>query len=92
MKKLSKRQQTILWLGIIVFLLINAFPPWIALLHPPDYPDSVSIGYAFIFAPPKSPFGYESYVAINFGRLFIQWGVILLATIAGIFLRKKSSL
>ena len=90
MKKLNKYQKLILLTGFVLFLLINLFPPWIAWLNPSEHSKSVSIGYGLLISPPQSPMGYESYVVIDYTRLFIQWGVVLIMTTAAlIFTRKK---
>lgn len=80
MKKLNKYQKMILLTAIILFLLCTLYPPWKALTNAPDYDVSQAIGYGPLFSPPNSPLGYDSYVVINYSRLFLQWA--LLAIIA----------
>lgn len=89
MKKLNKYQKLILLAGFILFLLINLFPPWVALTNPSQDSTLVSIGYGLLMSPPQSPMGYESYVVINYTRLFIQWGVVLIMTTAALILTRK---
>lgn len=89
MKKLSKYQKLILLTGFILFLFINLFPPWIAWPNPSADAKSVSIGYGLLISPPQSPMGYESYVVINFGRLFLQWAGLAVLVGVSMFLSRK---
>jgi len=90
MKRLSKNQKRALWVGFVIFMIINIFPPWAAVTNPPDYLIKESIGYSLIISPPQSPLGYESYVVINYTRLFIQWGIVVFLTIVALILFRKS--
>ncbi len=90
MKRLNKKQNLVLLIGIIIFVISNIFPPWIAVTDPPDYLIQEAIGYSFIFSPPQSPLGYESYVVINYSRLFIEWGILVfLMVVTMAIVRKK---
>ncbi|TSA30483.1 MAG: hypothetical protein D4R67_00310 [Bacteroidetes bacterium] len=58
--------------------------------NPPEYTVTQSIGYAPFFNPPNSPLGFESYVIINYGRLFLEWaGLVVLTGAAILFTGKK---
>jgi len=85
MKKWNPIQRKILTIAVIIFVLINLFPPWMAYLEPPEYTVSKAVGYSLIISPPQSPHGYESYVVINYGRLFLEWAI--LATLLLVLLR-----
>jgi hypothetical protein len=89
----EKIQKKIRYLGALLFLLMNLFPPWSAAINPPKYPEKVSMGYHFITSPPLSPFGYQSYIVIDFKRLIIQWVlffiIVLFAHIAVVPIMKK---
>lgn len=90
MRKLNKLQKAILWTGVIVLIAMTLYPPWRALANPPDYNVSEPIGYSIFLRPPHSPLGYQSYVVINYSRLFLQWAG--LAAVAGVMMllaRKK---
>ncbi len=90
MKRLTKKQNIVLLIGIIIFVIINIFPPWIAVTSPPEYLIQETIGYSFIFSPPQSPLGYESFVVINYSRLFIEWGILVfLMVVTMVVVRKK---
>jgi len=84
MRGLNKIQKIILWVGILLFIAITLYPPWIAVAYPPDYSVSQSIGYGIFMRPPHSPLGYESYVVINYMRLLLQWTG--LSVLTGIFM------
>jgi len=91
MKKSNKYQKTILFIGFVLFILINLFPPWKAITNPPDYNESARIGYSFLLTPPHSPYGYESYVVINYLRLFMQWGILIVLTLIIFFVTGRKS-
>lgn len=80
MLKLNKIQKRILWIGILLLIAITLYPPWTAVANPPDYLVTESVGYALFFKPPPSHLGYESYVVINYGRLFLEWAGLSVLT------------
>jgi len=61
---------------------MNLFPPWSAAINPPWYKEKVSLGYHFLASPPLSPFGYQSYIVINYSRLIVQWVLFFLLMVA----------
>lgn len=77
---LNKLQKIILWIGILLLVAMTLFPPWRAVSNPPGYDVTQSIGYGIFMRPPRSPLGYESYVVINYGRLFLQWAGLAVIT------------
>jgi len=84
MRGMNKIQKVILWIAVLLLIAMTLYPPWTAVSNPPDYSVTQSIGYGIFLRPPHTPLGYESYVVINYGRLFLQWAG--LSVVAGIFL------
>lgn len=80
MINLNKAQKVILWIGILLLIAMTLYPPWTAVTNPPDYSVKQSIGYGIFMRPPRSPLGYESYVVINYGRVFLQWAGLAVVT------------
>ena len=78
--QLRKTRNLIILFCLFLFLLMGLFPPWNAVVQPLNNPYKVHIGYRFLATPPHSPYGFESYVIINYTRILIQWGVLLLVT------------
>lgn len=78
--RLRKLRNLLVVFGILLFTLMGIFPPWKALSDPDGEKTLVSLGYHFIGSPPLSPFGYKSYVIIDYARIAIQWGLAFLAT------------
>ncbi|NQV03534.1 MAG: hypothetical protein HQ542_12870 [Bacteroidia bacterium] len=89
MKKLNKIQKRILWIGILILVAITAYPPWTAVTNPPEYDVTIAIGYGLFLHPPNSPLGYESYVVINYWRLFLQWAGLAILVWFAIWLARK---
>jgi hypothetical protein len=75
---MNKKQEKCVWIGIIIFVLMGIFPPWIlhyqrlirdqviALFH--------SGGYDFLFVPPNNA------VCIDLTRLITQWLMLSVLT------------
>lgn len=80
MIKLNKVQKIILWIGILFLVAMTLYPPWRAVSNPPEYDVTQFIGYGVFMRPPHSPLGYESYVVIYYGRLFLQWAGLAVIT------------
>jgi len=89
MRKLNKVQKRILVAGILFFAAMAVYPPWRAITSGTSIINTQTIGYGLLSQPPESPFGFESYVVINYGRLFIQWAVVTLLTWFGIWIARK---
>ena len=66
---------------VLLFIMMSLSPPWSALADPENSREMKSIGYHFIGSPPQSPFGYKSYVIINYSRIIIQWLILFFAAI-----------
>lgn len=71
-------QKKIRYIGALLFLGMNLFPPWSAAINPPQYPEKVFLGYHFLTRPPQSPFGYQSYVVIDVKLLILQWVIFFI--------------
>jgi hypothetical protein len=78
--RLRKLRNLLVAFGILLITLMGIFPPWRALSDPDGERTMVSMGYHFIGSPPLSPFGYKSYVIIDYTWIAIQWGLVFLAT------------
>jgi hypothetical protein len=76
---MNAKQKTTLWVGIIAFLLIGLFPPWLYQLSYWEAPRKQHAGYAPLLAPPPAPRGAWS-VKIDTERLYIQWAIVVVAT------------
>jgi len=80
---MNKKQTVCLCLGIIVFVLMGLFPPWMMISPIGDYVKNV---YSFILNPVKA--GYYSDVRdellwesrIDASRLFVQWATVAVIT------------
>ena len=76
------RAQTIaVWVGIVLVVLMGVFPPWNRVSEAPAYHLERSAGYAPVFLPPLSLLRY-SHIRLNVRRLLVQWGAVVIATIA----------
>jgi hypothetical protein len=82
----AKIQKRIHFWGIVLFVLMNLFPPWSAAINPPKYPEKIFLGYHFFMAPPQSPFGYQSYIVVDLTILVIQWAIFFALILAAHFL------
>lgn len=76
---MSKKQKIILWVGIAVIVLMGLFPPRISAYG--------FRGYGFLLSN-TSDYGSEK---IDFIRLAIQWVIIAIPTIGGIYTTKGTN-
>lgn len=83
-KKHKTIQRLVVAVGIMIFIFMGIFPPWNAVVSPPLNNETVFVGYSFIGTPPHSPFGFDSLIIINYMRLLMQWGLLILI-ILGIY-------
>ena len=80
---MTDKQRLVLRLGVLVALLLGLFPPYSRVkVWGNEKIDQPSV-YGFLFAPPETESfiaepatGYYEY-SLDAGRLFAQWGVIL---------------
>ena len=79
----------VMWLGILVFVLMGLFPPWLytynATIRSPVYGSFLTgsqkiAGYYFLFAPPD-PAGESGHgISLDITRLFVQWVIVIALT------------
>ena len=80
------KQKICLWVGIVAFVLMGIFPPWVA--APPGGGNYVAGGYAFILFP-RNQFGESHWLArIDLGQLAAQWAMVAVVT-AGLIVTFK---
>lgn len=100
---LNKNQKIVCWvaLGIIVFM--GLFPPWISAYHVtnpkthwPGFIEEDAAGYHFIFVPPTKignvdeAGNWTTYsFHLDYGRLFLQWILIVAVSGALLFLFRE---
>jgi len=91
---MSEKQRKLLLVGIAVAGFMGVFPPWTDRFFL-DSGSSGSLqaqgpcGYSFILDPPQAKMFHT--VAIDVGRLVVQWAVVAIAVGGGlVFLREPS--
>jgi hypothetical protein len=73
---MNRRQMILMWLGILALVGVCLYPPWVGRTR-----DGVLIeyvGHSWITRAPDSRYAVKS---IDFGRLGIQWGMVVVITI-----------
>jgi hypothetical protein len=70
---LNRIQRRILWAAVVLFVAVGLFPPW--------HRGPRNEGYAPIFSPPST-------ATIDFGRLLVQWVMLIVVAAATVFLTK----
>ena len=76
---LSPVQKKFIWAGVVCLSLLALFPPWCSA--------GLNIscgGYAPIFYPPNAIYGFTPH--IDYLRLLIPMGLVVLVTFTGVFL------
>jgi hypothetical protein len=82
---MNKKQKSLLWLGIIVFVLFVLCPPWIEVVR---YPSSaameIPIGSYPIWDPPQLKNSESNWVGakVDAGRLSLEWLAVIVLTVA----------
>jgi len=96
---LGSPQKKIVILAGLLFALIGIFPPWIGTL--PKLNMEWSYGYAPLIDPPSRVAVYKEFdvrasaglelvqVHIDYGRLMVQWAVVIAVAGVGLFVVKK---
>lgn len=90
---LNDKQQKIVVVGVVLFVLMGLIPPWTYTLHTQAIQREKPAGYALIISPPEperenaAAFG----VRIDISRLIIQWLVMAAATGLGVFISKAKA-
>lgn len=88
---LQKSQRQILIVGIVLFVLIGLFPPWVRTLSRPGAPKAyMSVHHKFILAPPGYDSSYNG-VQVDVTRLVVEWLTIVVITGAWVMLSAKLS-
>lgn len=80
-RQLIRIRNGLLFLCFLIFILTALFPPWDAVVNPLGNLQKVPVGYHFFATPPHSPYGFESYILINYSRILIQWGILFLISL-----------
>lgn len=80
---MNKKQKKCIWTGLIVFVLMGLFPPWVSmdeshhLFSEPSYTGAAlysSSGYSFLLTPPRSA------AWLDLTRLIAQWIMVVVIT------------
>jgi hypothetical protein len=84
---LNDRQQSIVSLGVALFVLMSLIPPWKYSLDASGVVYSRPARYAFIGSPPEpeAAVTLAGGVEIDFSRLILQWLVVGAATGLGAY-------
>ncbi|NCA76224.1 MAG: hypothetical protein EOM90_07815 [Alphaproteobacteria bacterium] len=80
-RQMIRIRNGLLFLCFLIFILTALFPPWDAVVDPFGDIRKVPVGYHFFATPPHSPYGFESYILINYSRILIQWGILFLVSL-----------
>lgn len=87
---INKNQRKILIVGVVLFILIGVFPPWIYTLDARSVSSQKPAGYFLIIEPPEPERSGVAYgVEVDINRLIIQWLVAAAATGLGFFLAQN---
>lgn len=97
-------QKAVFACGLIVAVLMGLFPPWVERVdrlpggESPGVRIARPIGYGSLFSPPEAPSSQNTelagwyrrmyYVTVDLKRLFVQEGIVIVAT-AGVMLLLK---
>lgn len=73
---LIEKEERIIGLALVLFLVNGLFPHWIA--------DQKSFGYGFLFDPPTSS------CKLDYDRLYLHWFVLAVLTGAAIYFRRST--
>ena len=77
---MNLKQKICLWIGIVIFVIMGIFPPWIVA---PTILQPKHGGYHFILSPPEVK--YPECYSLNTSLLLIQWAIVA-AMIGGLFI------
>jgi hypothetical protein len=78
---MNKKQKIVLMIGIIVFLLIGIFPPWVLISSPENSARlEGAIGYSFIIFSPN-----HGWCRIDISRLMVEW-ITMVVVMGGLIL------
>lgn len=92
MRDMNKKQEKCVWIGLIIFVLMCLFPPWIHFYmvggnHDPvdriiGEPIYTCIGYGFLFSPPPDV------TSADMTRLIPQLLIVVVITVWLVYLRR----
>ena len=81
--QINESQKYIIWLAIALIALMGLFPPWSYTFDSPgrsggSMHSEKPAGYGFIFLPPLPESKGSLYgIRIDFGRMFLQWFLVV---------------
>lgn len=96
---LNAKQKIIIIVGIVAFVVIGMFPPWLYTHKGASINTVEPAGYSFIAIPPRIKYEtikkYDSSVKLDISRIVIQWVTVFVSTGLVVFLlwekKNKSS-
>jgi len=88
---LNKKQEKCIWIGLIIFILMGLFPPWVSMYETGnsitgDYAGVAvysSSGYGFILSPPTRRPAW-----VDLTRLIPQWIMLTVLTMWVVYLKR----
>lgn len=94
---INRKQRKIIVVGILVFLMMGIYPPWRHRVDAENQYKRVKTirpaGYHLIITPPTPLTKNIAYgVEIDTTRLFLQWFMVLVITLLGVYLTQKDLL
>jgi polyferredoxin len=87
---MNKKQKKVIWIGLIIFILMGLFPPWIddvECFNPSSEPSHsggtvfVTRSYGFLFIPPRGM------AFVDLTRLLVQWLLVIAVTAWMVYLK-----
>lgn len=92
--KMNRKQKTVLWLGIIAFVLMGLFPPWFYSINVQGLKSRRNTGYKSILSAPEAigEGRFQELIGANidFSRLAVQWAMVAVIT-GGFIVSLKNS-
>lgn len=88
---LNDKQQKIVIIGVVLFVLMGLIPPWTYTLETQAIHRAKPAGYALIISPPDPEKNAAAFgVRIDISRLIIQWLVLTAATSLGAYITRSN--
>ena len=87
---MENMRKKIISVAVVIIILMGVFPPWVEKFKMKDFQLERPLGYAFIFSPPETTNNAYG-LSIDFSRLFLQWGIVILVASLFIFLSRKGA-
>lgn len=82
---MNQRQKIVLISTVFIIISMGIFPPWKRVTRTSLYQSSHDLGYWWVTSPP----GKNGTGEIDFGRLLLQWTLVLMSSGTLIYLYKK---